>query len=178
VLALLALLISAAPASGQLLDVREGTLGYTIVHKLHEVHATTREVEGRALVQPDGTAKVQVRAKVASFDSGNSNRDVHMREVTHEAAHSYASVKGTLRGVSLPPAGPLKLTMHAIVELNGEKEAVEVPVALAPSGGGVRATFSFPISLEALKVERPELLFVKVEDQVVIEGDLLFEAAK
>jgi hypothetical protein len=38
----------------------------------------------------------------------------------------------------------------------------------------VRARFSFPISLEAFQVERPELLFVKVEDQAQIEGDLVF----
>jgi hypothetical protein len=42
----------------------------------------------------------------------------------------------------------------------------------------VRATFSFPISLEAFHVERPELFFVKVEDKVVIEGDVTFGTAK
>ena len=37
----------------------------------------------------------------------------------------------------------------------------------------------YPISLDAFKVERPELLFVKVEDKAQIEGDLVFtEAAK
>src|SRR5690242_21521229 len=104
-LALLAFLLCAAPA-GQLLDLRDGTLTYTVVHKLHEVHGTTHQIEGRALAQPDGTVKVQVRAKVASFDSGNSNRDEHMREATHEATHPYAEVKGTLSGVTLPLRGP------------------------------------------------------------------------
>jgi hypothetical protein len=174
--ALLALLLCAPPA-GQVLDLREGTLTATVVHKLHEVHATTRQLEGRALVQPDGTARVQVRAKVASFDSGNSNRDVHIREVTHEPEHQYASVKGTLAGVKIPLAAPLQTTLHASVELNGQKRPAEIPVKLEPAGAGVRATFSFPLSLDAFKVERPELLFVKVDDTVVIAGDLLFGAA-
>ena len=68
-------------------NVREGTLGYTITHKLHEVRGITHDFEGRVVVAPDGTARVQVRAKVATFDSGNSNRDEHMREVTHEVEH-------------------------------------------------------------------------------------------
>jgi len=174
---LLALLLCAAPA-GQFLDLREGTLTATVVHKLHEVHATTKQLEGRALVQPDGATKVQVRAKVSSFDSGNSNRDVHMREVTHEPEHPYASVKGTLSGVTLPLPAPMETTLHATVELNGEKQQVEIPVKLEPAPGGVRARFSFPISLDAFKVERPELLFVKVDDGVVIAGDLLFGAAQ
>ena len=174
--ALLALLLCIPPA-GQVLDLREGTLTATVVHKLHEVHATTRQLEGRALVKPDGTAQVQVRAKIASFDSGNSNRDVHMREVTHDAEHQYASVKGTLAGVGIPLAAPLQTTLHAAVELNGQKHLAEIPVKLEPAGAGVRATFSFPLSLDAFKVERPELLFVKVDDTVVIAGDLLFGAA-
>lgn len=175
--ALLALLLCVPPA-GQVFDLREGTLTATVVHKLHEVHATTRQLEGRALVQPDGMTRVQVRAKVASFDTGNSNRDVHMREVTHEPEHPYASLKGTLAGLTIPLAAPLATTLHAAVELNGEKRTMEIPVKLAPAGPGVRATFSFPISLDAFKVERPELLFVKVDDTVVIAGDLLFGAAR
>ncbi|HTO99484.1 MAG TPA: YceI family protein, partial [Myxococcales bacterium] len=150
-LALIATLLCAAPA-GQLLDLREGTLTYTIVHKLHEVKGTTRKVEGRALAQPDGTVRVQVRTKVATFDSGNSNRDEHMREVTHEAVHPYAEVKGTMSGVKLPLDAPLQGTLHATVELNGEKHPVEVPVKLSPAAAGVRATFSFPISLDGFKV--------------------------
>ena len=42
----------------------------------------------------------------------------------------------------------------------------------------MRATFTFPISLEAFKIERPELLFVKVDDALKLEGDVLFETAK
>jgi YceI-like protein len=176
-LALLAFLLCAAPA-GQLLDLRSGTLTYTVVHKLHEVHGTTHQVEGRALAQPDGTVKVQVRAKVASFDSGNSNRDEHMREVTHEATHPYAEVKGTLAGVTLPLRGPMQAVLHAVVEINGEKQSQDVQVHLEPAEGGVRATFSFPISLDALKIERPQLLLVKVDDRATIAGDLSFGAAK
>ncbi len=176
-LALVAILLS-APAAGQLLDLRQGTLTYTVVHKLHEVQGTTHQVEGRALATPDGTVKVQVRAKVATFDSGNSNRDEHMREVTHEASHPYAEVKGTLAGVALPLSGSRKAVLHATVELNGERQLVEVPVKLEPAGNGVRATFAFPISLDAFRVERPELLLIKIDDRATISGDLRFEAAR
>jgi polyisoprenoid-binding protein YceI len=172
----LSLLLCGAAARPATLDLQKGTLTYVVVHKLHEVKGTTHELEGKALVAADGTAKVQVRAKVASFDSGNSNRDEHMREATHALEHQYASVRGTLEGVTLPLQGPVEKRLHATVELNGEKQSVEIPIKLAPAEGGVRVTFSFPISLDALHVERPELLFVKVDDKVVIEGDVLFGA--
>jgi polyisoprenoid-binding protein YceI len=176
VIALCAVAVRAeAPAP---LDLRQGSLSYVVVHKLHQVRGTTRELEGKAVLLPDGSAKVQVRAKVASFDSGNSNRDEHMREVTHAVEHQYTSVKGTLKGVPLPLSGTVEKKLHAIVELNGEKQAVEIPIKLAPAEGAVRATFSFPISLDAFHVERPDLLFIKVDDRVVIEGDVIFGTSK
>src|SRR5438094_907802 len=144
-LALVAFLLC-APPSGQLLDLREGSLTYTVVHRLHEVRATSHQVEGRALAQPDGTVKVQVRVRIATFDSGNSNRDEHMREATHEQSHPYAEVKGTMSGIKLPLEGGRQATLHATVELNGQKQAIDVPVKLEPAGAGVRTIFSFPIS--------------------------------
>lgn len=170
-------LATGARADGTLLDLRAGTLTYHLVHKLHEVTGTNRAVEGKALVQSDGAARVQIRAKVSGFDSGNSNRDVHMREVTHEALHPYASVRGTLSGVKLPLAAKLETKLAATVELNGEKQSLEVPVELTQVGETVRVHFSFPISLEAFKVDRPELLFVKVDDKVMLDGELSFAAA-
>src|SRR4051812_15838464 len=127
--ALLFLLVAQAAApTGQLFDLREGALTYTVVHKLHEVKGTSRALEGRALLGPDGALKVQVRAKVASFDSGNSNRDVHVREATHEAEHPWVSLKGTLSGLGPGITAPADATLQATVELNGVKQPVDVPV--------------------------------------------------
>jgi hypothetical protein len=176
-LALVAFLLC-APPPGQLLDLREGSLTYTVVHRLHEVRATSHQVEGRALAQPDGTVKVQVRVRIATFDSGNSNRDEHMREATHEQSHPYAEVKGTISGVTIPLQQPQETTLHGTVELNGEKQAQDIPVKLEPARGGVRATFAFPLSLDAFKVERPQLLFIKIDDRATISGDLRFEVAR
>lgn len=158
-----------------MLDAKEGQLKYTLVHKLHEVSGVCKTVEGKAALTPDGGAKVQVRAKVACFDSGNSNRDVHMREVTREALYPLVSVKGTLAGLKLPLAAPLQTTLAATVEFNGNKQPVQVPVTLTSEGAKLRAVFKFDISLDAFQVERPELLLVKVDDKLVIEGELTFE---
>ena len=175
-LALLAV-VSAAAASAQPghgFVLESGTLTYRVVHKLHQVVGTSRELEGRAVIQDDGTGRVQLRARVASFDSGNANRDAHMREATHEPMHPYVSLKGTLSGIRRPLTGPIEVSMPATVELNGEKQPATIHISLRPEGSGIRATFSFPISLESFKVERPELLFVKVDDRAEISGDLVF----
>ena len=174
-----ALLIAAAAraddARPMLLALEQGTLAYTVKHKLHEVTGTTRKLEGLARLQPGSRTLVQVRARVGSFDSGNSNRDAHTREATHEPLHPFAEVKGTLPPLTLPLSGPRDLTLEARVELNGIQQKQAIPVHLEPSGQrGVRARFSFPISLDAFHVDRPELLLIKIEDRAVIAGDVLF----
>lgn len=182
-LTILCCALLAAPAgsdqpAGRMLNLISGTLTYTVVHKLHQVKGTTGKLEGRALVQPDGSAKVQVRAPLASFDSGNSNRDAHMREATHALQHPYVTVKGTVEGVSLPLSAPVEKTVQATVEMNGLKQAMPVSVQLVPEGDKVRAKVSFAVSLDAFHIERPELLLMKVDDKVKLDGDLVFEEAK
>ncbi|MGZ6142300.1 MAG: YceI family protein [Myxococcales bacterium] len=173
-----AALVAAAAEAPQTFDLRAGTLTYAVVHKLHQVKGSTHAVEGRALLKPDGTLRVQVRAKIASFDSGNGNRDEHVREVTHEPAHPFVQVKGSAKGLPVPLAAPADFTLEATLELNGVQKQQAIPVHLEPKDGAVRAKFSFPISLDAFRVERPQLLFVKVDDKAQIEGDLVFGAAK
>ncbi len=94
-----AIVAHAEEAGPAVFNVREGTLGYTITHKPHQVRGTTHDFEGKVVVAPDGTR----------------------------------------------------------------------------SGSRLRANFSFAISLDDLKIRRPALLFVRVEDQLMIEGDLLLE---
>ena len=163
----------AAPG-GSTFDLDHGAITYTVVHKLHEVKGTTHALEGRAQVLPGGELRVQVRTRIASFDSGNSNRDEHMRETTHEPEHPFSEVKGTAQGVRLPLAAPLDVQLEATVQLNGAQQQQRIPVRLTAEGSAVRARFSFSISLDAFHIERPELLLLKVEDRVQIDGDLLF----
>jgi hypothetical protein len=175
---MLALLVGLVAASSpQAFDLREGTLSYSVVHKLHEVKGVSHTLEGKALLQPGGTLRVQVRARVASFDSGNSNRDEHMREVTHEPAHPYVQIKGSAAGVALPISAPVDLTLDCNLDFNGVQRRQTVPARLERTPAGIRATFAFAISLEAFQIERPELLFVRVDDEAKIEGDLLFAEA-
>ena len=162
-------------SAAKVLALKEATLTYFVVHPLHKVNATCKVAEGAAKVNPGGPVQVQVRAKVACFDSGDSNRDTHMREVTHEPFHPFVSVKGTIDGLVLPLAAPVEKTLVAKVELNGETQQVNVPVTVSTEGSKVRAKFKFASSLEGFKVERPSLLLVKVEDALVIEGDLVFD---
>src|SRR5688500_3364471 len=73
----------------------EVKLTYRVQHPLHEVNADSTAAEGAAVLKGGG-AQVQVRAKVASFDSSDSNRDAHMLETLEAHKFPFVTVKGTI----------------------------------------------------------------------------------
>jgi len=147
---------------------------YRLIHKFHEVHGLSTAVEGRARLHPDGTVQVMVRVPVASFDSGNGNRDAHMQEVTEAARFPHVVLKAAGQ-VGVPSSLPaeVKATLSGEVTFHGVTRGVEVPVVVAfDAQGRARADGGFTVSLEAFGVERPSLLFVKVDDAVTVTASL------
>jgi polyisoprenoid-binding protein YceI len=115
---------------------------------------------------------------VDAFDSGNGNRDAHMLEATEAARFPFVTLKAV--GRLAPPAGyPASVTVALRGELtfHGVARPVEVPVEVAfASARQATATATLPVSLDAHGVERPSLLFVKVDDAVVITASLALAA--
>jgi len=165
-------LLCAAPDQPRNLTVlsEKSRLVFHIVHKLHKIEGVSKGVEGRARVLPDGTAQVQVQAKVADFDSGNENRDAHMKEVVEAAKYPTIVFKGVGAGATLPESGKATVTLKGQLTFHGVTQPLEVPVTLERvDAQHLDAEATFSVSLEAFKVERPELLLVKVDDKMDIE---------
>jgi polyisoprenoid-binding protein YceI len=156
-------------------------LTYRLKHKLHVVEGKARPTEGKARLLPDGTLQVAVRANVADFDSGNSNRDAHMKEATEAAKFPTIEFKGVATGVKLPTAFPSEqaVVLKGQLTFHGVKQAMEVPLKVVfTSAREVSAEGQFQISLEAFKVERPSLLMVKVDDALDLETKFQLQEGK
>ena len=178
--ALWALILAAALPQGATLgvDAKASEVRYTIVHKLHRVEGASRDVEAKAVVKDDGSVLAMARIPLASFRSGDGNRDEHMLEALEAGKHPFVVFKGTAR---LGPGRdvPATLPMAGEVDLHGVATPVTVPLALAVQpDGSVRARGSFQVSLDAHRVERPSLLFVKIDDGCRIDFDLLMRESR
>ena len=154
----------------------EGQLNYNVVHKLHEVNGKSSKAQIIAMVDDDGM-KVMARVAVNSFDSGNENRDAHVLEVTEAATHPTVVVKGVAKGFTLPAAGALATADIPVeVEFHGKKQVVQAKLTVkAESDKRMQASISFETSLDAHGVERPSLLFIKVNDALTISGTFTME---
>jgi polyisoprenoid-binding protein YceI len=178
---LIALALAATLPAGSSLtvDPAASTVRYAVVHKLHAVDGQSSQIEARAVAQPAGKVLVMVRLPVASFRSGDANRDEHMLEVLEAGKYPFVVFKGVaqLGADGTVPAGPLEV--RGEVEFHGVSGPVVVPVTIdATPDGGLRVRGAFEVSLDAHHVERPSLLFVKVEDACRVVLDLVLREPK
>jgi polyisoprenoid-binding protein YceI len=166
-----------APATELSVVPAESSITYHLVHKMHKVDGVSHKVEGKARLLPDGKAQVMVRVPAESFDSGNVNRDAHMKEAVDAARYPYVELKALGEGVTAPATFPTTQhkTFKAQLTLHGVQQLLELPVELTwQSPTKVSAATSFAISLDAYKVERPSLMFVKVDDELKLDAKLGF----
>ncbi|HET9551353.1 MAG TPA: YceI family protein [Anaeromyxobacteraceae bacterium] len=173
----LALAADASAGTAYTVEPSRSAVRYHVVHKFHAVTGASSAIEGKAVVAPDGRIMAMVRVPLASFDSGDRNRDENMRDAVGAGRHPFVVFKGVARLAGWTPAAILPVReearMEGEVELNGVKRPVTaaLTVELLPDGTA-RARGTFAVSLEAFGVERPSLLFVKIDDACRIEVDL------
>ena len=178
--ALLAAVLATSLPAGSVLSVDPGAslLRYHITHKLHRVHGESMTIEGKAVVR-DTQVVSMVRVPVASFRSGDGNRDAHMQETLEVNKYPFIVWRGVVQlaaGNSLP-AGPM--TMEGQLEFHGVARPVSVPLTVEPGADGtVRVRGSLAVDLDAHHIDRPSLLFVKIDDVCRIELDLVLKVAK
>ena len=165
VLLVLLVALVAVPAPAQVKHLRqrkeESSMTYRMVHPLHKIEATSKEVIYDLEVDP-GTKefkKVSGWVDVTTFDSGNSNRDSHAMEVIDAITYPDAKFEGTgftQKGDSLIIAG--KITFHGVTR--------DITFGALPhwSAGTLEVDGRFDLSLAAFKIDRPSLLMIPVED--------------
>ena len=159
----IALICATAPAQVRHLPCRkdESSMTYRLVHPLHKIESTSKEVVYDLEADPVAhTFKhVSGTVDVTTFDSGNSNRDSHAMEVIDAIDYPDASFEGSgfiQRGDSLYACG--KITFHGVTK--------DVTIASLPrwSAGKLEVDGSFSLSLTEFKIDRPSLLMIPVED--------------
>ena len=145
------------------------TLSYHVSHPLHEVDGVTHEVRGKGVCQGD-QCQFLVAATVKSFDSGDSNRDLHMLQVVRGGEFPLVSVRTTV------PADATAASMiHADVEVQFAGQTVtykQVAFQETRNGSQVRITGTIPATISDFKIDPPKLLTIAVKNEIPVKVDL------
>lgn len=156
-------LVSSSMAQPKWVDAikSESSMTYRLVHPLHKIEATSKDVFYRLQVDPvrKEIASVSGRVDVTTYDSGNSSRDSHAMEVIDAISYpeaTFTSTAITQSGDSLKVAG--KLTFHGVTK------DIVIAAASQWSKNKLQVGGAFDVSLTAFNIERPSLLLIPVQD--------------
>lgn len=149
--------------------LQQGTLTYHVSHKLHESEGVSHEVRGKGVCH-EGQCDFLIAVPVKSFDSGDSNRDLHMIQVTRGAQFPMVTVR-----TKLPESASSSTSVQADLEIQFAGQIArykQVSFQLAPQGKQIRITGSIPATLTDFKIEPPTLLTMPVKNEIPIRVDL------
>ena len=105
-----------------------------------------------------------------SFDSGDSNRDLHMLQATRGAQFPIVTVR-----TRLPEAASASATIHADLEIQFAGQTAQykqVPFQLATQGNQIRISGTIPATLSDFKIDPPSLLAVPVKNEMPVRVDM------
>jgi hypothetical protein len=151
-------------------QVERGELKYHVHFLTKEVTGVSQKVKGKGGCSGQHCQFI-VAAPIRTFESGDSNRDLHMLEVTKGAQFPLVSAKVSLDS----PSNSKELSAQVEVQFAGKTKTLKHQKVKVTSKGQKKvAVGSLPILLSDFAVERPSLLGVKVSDNVEIDFSLEF----
>lgn len=170
--ALMAFLLLASPglvrADSQWV-LEKCTLTYHVSHPLHQTEGVSPAARGKGVCHA-GQCDFLIAVPVKSFDSGDSNRDLHMLQTTRGAQFPMVSVRTRLAESSLTSA-----TIQADLEIQFAGQTVrykQVPLQQVTQGNATRISGTIPMTLSDFKIDPPSFLAVPVKNEVPVRVDM------
>jgi len=150
--------------------VLEGsTLTYHVSHPLHQFKGVSHGARGKGVCRA-GQCDFLIAAPVKSFDSGDSNRDLHMIQAARGAQFPLVTVR-----FRLPEEAISQGTMHADLEIEFAGQTAhykQVPFERVTQGTEARITGTLPATLSDFKIDPPSLLAMPVKNEIPVRVEM------
>jgi hypothetical protein len=149
--------------------LEQSSLTYHVSHPLHHVDGTSHAARGKGVCQA-GQCSFLIAAPVKSFDSGDTNRDLHMLEVTRGAQFPLVVVRTELPETDVKSGN---IRVNLTVEFAGQTAHFnQVPFHLVTVGNEIRVVGTIPATLSDFKIKPPELLAMPVKNEMPVSVDM------
>jgi hypothetical protein len=147
----------------------QSTLTYHISHPMHQVDGVSHEARGKGNCHA-GQCDFLIAVPVKSFDSGDSNRDLHMLQVTRGGQFPLVTVRTPLPETALPSS---TIQVDLEVQFAGQTAHYkQVPFQLVKQGSEIRLTGTIPATLSDFKIDPPKLLTFPVKNEMPIRVEM------
>jgi hypothetical protein len=149
--------------------LEQSTLTYHVSHPLHQSEGVSHAAKGKGVCH-DGQCDFLIAVPVKSFDSGDSNRDLHMLQVTRGAQFPLVTVR-----TRLPESSATSATIHADLEIQFAGQTAQykdVAFQLLTQGKEIRILGTIPATLTDFKIDPPTLLTMPVKNEIPIRVEM------
>jgi hypothetical protein len=149
--------------------LQQSTLTYHVSHPLHQTDGVSHAARGKGVCH-EGQCDFLIAVPVKTFDSGDSNRDLHMIQVTRGAEFPMATVR-----TRLPEAASGSSSIRADLEIQFAGQTVHyqlVAFELVTDGSEKRITGTIPATLTDFKIDPPSLLTLPVKNEIPIRIEM------
>ena len=159
------------PASDRVWTLGSATLTYHMSHPIHEVDGVSHAARGKGVCHA-GMCDFLLAAPVKSFDSGDTNRDLHMLQVTRGAQFPVIIVRFRLPESAIDSP---TLDCDLDVEFAGNKAHFDhVPFRQEMRGGEHHITGTVPATLTDFKIDPPSFLTVPIKNEIPVRVDTMW----
>ncbi len=147
----------------------QATLTYHVSHPLHQTEGVSRAARGKGICH-DGQCDFLIAVPVKSFDSGDSNRDLHMLQVTRGAQFPIVTVR-----TKLPETASTAATINADLDVEFAGQTAhykQVAFQLLKEGNQTKISGTIPATLADFKIAPPTLLTMPVKNEIPIRVEI------
>jgi hypothetical protein len=149
--------------------VTQATLTYHMSHPMHQVDGLSHEVKGKGVCHA-GQCDFLVAAPVKSFNSGDTNRDLHMIEATHGAQYPMVVVRTRFPQSAIASPG---LSVDLEIQFAGETAHYQhVPFQVVTQGIDLHITGTVPATCSDFKIDRPSFLMAPIKNEIPVRVDM------
>ena len=138
-------------------------------HPAHDWEGISTDVKGGLICEKEECV-IQVIVPLESFDRGSSGRDSNMLFSTE--SHKYPYVKYYSDSFSIESIREDSVKLSGYIEFHGITKSIITQININYQDGVFLGKTSFFISLDDYEVEKPQLLFVPISDQINLECSL------
>ncbi len=168
----IALVLGAAPLVAQAPQawvLETSTLTYHVSHPLHQTEGVSHAARGKGMCQ-GGACDFLIGAPVNSFRSGDSNRDLHMLQVTRGGEFPMVTVR-----TRVPEADSSLSAMHADLDITFAGETAhyaQVPFTVTRAGDDITISGTLPVTLSDFQIVPPALFGIAVKNDVPVRIEM------
>src|ERR1700726_1325321 len=148
---------------------QQSMLTYHVSHPLYQSEGVSHAAKGKGVCHA-GQCEFLIAVPVKSFDSGDSNRDLHMIQATRGAEFPLVTVR-----TRLPESDATASTIDADLEIQFAGQTVQykkVPFKVEKQGGETHITGTIPATLADFKIDPPSLLTMPVKNDIPVRVDM------